>query len=123
MGTFRLAIAALAVLFLMPGCAGQGGGQAGGGGSGGGGGGTGGEVSGSDGGPAGADAGLGLGTSDDAFTSSCAVEACTSDERCLPAPWGSSCVHPCPGQPCPPAATAGAQSYCTRTGGVICDGS
>ncbi len=52
------------------------------------------------------------------YSPSCEDEACTPEEECMQGPDGTYCVHPCPGQPCPPGTNG--ESFCTKTGGVIC---
>lgn len=49
------------------------------------------------------------------YTSSCDTQKCTGSEVCGTGPYGSRCVHSCPGQPC-----ASGVPYCDRQGGVIC---
>jgi len=56
-------------------------------------------------------------TEQDAYSITCQIQNCTSNEICVPTNQGSECATACPGQPC---LHAGSTPYCTRTGGVIC---
>ncbi len=50
------------------------------------------------------------------FTSSCELEACTADERCLDCTFGTCCGKSCGQQlPCP----TGEVTFCDRQGGAI----
>lgn len=58
-------------------------------------------------------------TLEDPVTTTCDLASCNgAGELCATCATGNCCLHPCPGQPCPPGGPQ--TSYCDGSGGVTC---